>query len=69
MQPQPVQDRGFRGCWSYPIYEAPSAVQAVGSPGSTRVPQQPAKVNKLQLQHEEFYTNGSYMQIELRRTG
>ena len=43
------------------------------APGSTRVPQQPAKVNKLQLQHEEFYvyvyTNGSYMQIELRRTG
>ena len=50
----PVQDRRLRGCWSHPLYEARSAVQAVGSPGSTRVPQQPAKVNKLQLQHEEF---------------
>ena len=49
----PVQDRGLRGCWSHPIYEARSAVQAVGSPESTRAPQQPAKVNKLQLQHEE----------------
>ena len=48
----PVQDRGLRGCWSHPIYEARSAVQAVGSAESTRVPQQSAKVNKLQLQHE-----------------
>ena len=51
------------------IYEARSAVKAVGSPGSTRVLQQPAKANELQLQHEEVYMNGSHMQIELRRTG
>ena len=49
----PVQDRRLRGCWSHPFYEARSAVQAVGSPESTRVPQQSAKVNKLQLQHEQ----------------
>ena len=41
----PVQDRGLRGCWSHPHLRSARAVQALGSPESTRAPQQPAKVN------------------------